>query len=207
MHIESKALAIAVSIAMLFTLFAEQAKSLPTPDWNDRVTRCALGTESSIEVEMEKLDQVKQALLARDVIRAISALPYPRARTVDKLADASICLVEHSSNDVSPFVEMMVLDSIPVDMKQDVLAVIDAKRKKNEVKHILPNASGGLEQTMANLQQASTNNLTFGNSASMQSDIGVLRVPRPTSTKDRKCHDANSYSILVEPGPYRLQNL
>ena len=204
-----KILAMISMAAFVAMAFAEP----PTYDWNDRVTRCAFGSSSTLKSEMGKLDSAKQALLARDVVKSISLFPNPRARLIARMSDAIFELVEFSNPDVKRFVEMMAMDAVPIDMKADVLVALDVKRKY-AVKHIMPNANSGVEGMMSNLQVSSTNfiyRVDGTTTDNMQSDIGVLRVPRSELKKRhrRKSHADPSFNPAewVEPQPYHLQNL
>ena len=193
-----------ISMAMLVvSLFAEP----PTYDWNDRVTRCAFGSSDTLKSEMGRLDSAKQALLARDVVKSISLFPNPRARLIARMSDAIFELVEFSNPDVKRFVEMMAWDSVPEDMKEDVTLIVALKRK-NKVKHIMPNASSGMDGMMSELQTLSTNSayqVDRTTTDNMQSDIGVLRVPAKDKIPTKRGSKVNP--DWVEPQPYRLQNL
>lgn len=186
----------------------------PIYDWNDIVTRCAFGSKKTLKSEMSRLKPTHQALLAKDVVKSISLFPNQRARCINRMSDIIIDLVEFSSPDVKKFVEMMAIDAIPVDMKDDVFAMIESKRK-NAAIQVMPNANGGIEQTLSNLQSASTNSaysVDRTTTDNMQSDIGVLRVPRSElSIKYRKkrSHANPSFdpSKAIEPTPYWLQSL
>ena len=180
MYIKKILIAVAL-VAARFTAPAGEYRALPEPDWNDRVTRCALGGKSEIETEMTRLNPARQAMFARDVIRAVSSFPAPRAKTIRRIAAAVTDLVRCSPEDVSRFIEMMAMDGVPADMKQDVALIMKDMRAEPRVRHILPNAYGGVEQAMSDIRLISTNGAYKVDrtvSDNMQSDIGVLRIPR-----------------------------
>ena len=193
-----------ISMAMLVVSLSAEP---PTYDWNDRVTRCAFGSSETLKSEIGKLNSAKQALFARDVVKSISLFPNPRARLISRMSDTILNLVEFSNPDVKRFVEMVAMDAVPIDMKDDVLVVLDVKRR-NAVNHIMPNANSGVEGMMSNLQTASTNSIyqvDRTTTDNMQSDIGVLRVPAKDKIPTKRGSKVNP--DWVEPQPYRLQNL
>ena len=193
-----------ISMAMLVVSLSAEP---PTYDWNDRVTRCAFGSSETLKSEMGKLNSAKQALFARDVVKSISLFPNPRARLISRMSDTILDLVEFSNPDVKRFVEMVAMDAVPIDMKDDVLVVLDVKRR-NAVNHIMPNASSGVEGMMSELQTLSTNSVyrvDRTTTDNMQSDIGVLRVPAKDKIPTKRGSKVNP--DWVEPQPYRLQSL
>ena len=191
---------------LVVSLFAEPS----TYDWNYRVTKCAFGSSDTLKSEMGELNSAKQALFARDVVKSISLFPNPRARLIDRMSNAILDLIESSNPDVKQFVEMMAMDAVPIDMKDDVLAALNVKRR-NAVNHIMPNANSRIEGMMSHLQVASTNSIYRVDGTAtdnMQSNIGVLRVPRTEYLpKDRKKKQHFNPEGWVEPQPYMLQNL
>lgn len=72
------------------------------------------------------------------------------------MSNVILDLIDASNLDVKPFVKMMTIDAIPVDMKDDVLHIMEEKCS-NRVKHIMPNANGGIEYMMFEFQTISTN--------------------------------------------------
>lgn len=182
----------AMSITM--TMFAIER---PSGEWNAMVTKCAFDVNAAAE-QIKKLDNAKQPLFAVDVIKAITLYPNPRERILARIIEAVEKMSSNADPKISFVVQMMSIDAIPNDFKNDAIFLVNKRFNENRPisVHQTPNGNPAIINAYM-----STNNI--GKTKYVpQSDIGILRVPRPMLTKDRK-----DLKDRTEPVPYWMQHL
>ena len=181
-----------MSIAMI-----SSAIERPSGEWNAMVTKCAFDVNAAVD-QIKKLDNAKQPLFAVDVIKAITLYPNPRERILARIVEAIEKMSSNADPKISFVVQMLSIDAIPNDFKTDAIFLLNKRFNENRPisVHQTPNGNPFIINAYM-----STNHIDKTEYIP-QSDIGILRVPRPMPTKDRKDHKDR-----IEPMPYWMQHL
>lgn len=182
----------AMSIAMI-----SSAIERPSSEWNAMVTKCAFDVNAAAE-QIKKLDNAKQPLFAVDVIKAITLYPNPRERILARIVEAIEKMSSTADPKISFVVQMMSIDAIPNDFKNDAIFLLNKRFNENRPISIHQTPNGN--PVIINAYMST--NYIDKTEYIPQSDIGILRVPRSMSTKDRKDHKDRT-----EPMPYWMQHL
>ena len=185
----------------------------PSVEWSERVSYCALHASETSSV-IKGIDDALLPCLAADVAKAIITCPLSRDRIKDMKIVAST-IANQSSKDQISNVEMMMTNAAPSFTETIVNAIAPIKAKKLDEMKLMPVThqlvgGGGIQSIdimMSNIQSDEHKIEMFTDlpdDGDKQSDINLLRVPKPLWTKDRKTPIDPNWK---HPSPYQFQEL
>ena len=192
-----KKIIFAVFVCIIQTLIFAVERS--STEWNNLVSRCAIDM-TYISDDIQKIDMLSQPIFAADVIKAIIAFPNMQKQDLN-IKIAAKELTANALQESKLAVKAAILEVIPKHMNYEIDMILNNICYKNmphiNIVHGISGNSDIMAALMSNLNSPTNMQMhtsifslpTAIGASYPQSDIGLLRVPRPLQKNDRKHHD------------------